>query len=142
MLFEFLALLFKLLLFVGELLFELCDVSLFLFDFELLTMKFVLFMFSFLSVDTQSLGFICEFGNHLILLLFSLGSDLFELSGFLNDSFLSLGELIINISFLSLLLKESNSLQGSLRHNNNGSTFIEVTIGEFVLVISELLGHR
>lgn len=104
MLLEFLALLFKLLLFVCKLLFELRNVSLFLLNLELLTMKFVLFMFSFLSVDTQSLSFICEFSNHLVLLLFGLGSDLFELSGFLNDSFLSLGELIVNISFLSLLL--------------------------------------
>lgn len=141
MLLEFLALLFKLLFFVCKLLFELRDVSLFLLNLELLTMKFVLFMFSFLSVDTQSLSFICEFSNHLVLLLFSLGSDFFELSGFLNDSFLSLGELIVDLSFLSLLLEESDSLQGSLRHNNNGSTFVEVTIGEFVLVISELLGH-
>lgn len=141
MLLEFLALLFKLLLFVCKLLFELRNVSLFLLNLELLTMKFVLFMFSFLSVDTQSLSFICEFSNHLVLLLFGLGSDLFELSGFLNDSFLSLGELIVDLSFLSLLLEESDSLQGSLRHDNNGSTFVEVTIGEFVLVISELLGH-
>ena len=121
---EILFFFFEQLLLLRQFFLEFTDLFLLLLNFTFFDLKLFLLVFTLKRILLELLCLFRNFLNHLLLLLLVCLFLLLQFTGSCNDILFLTCEIFISISFFSLLLKKSYSLQRSLTLNNMCSDFI------------------